>query len=80
LELNTSTTFRATDRYGHLLPYQPFEETMKKFVALLLCLSLSVFSFGCGDKAKDKKPAPAAGGDKGDDPPATPGDQDPKGQ
>lgn len=52
---------------------------MKKFVALLLCLSLSVFSFGCGDKKDDKK-KPAAGGDVGDTPPATPGDQDPKGK
>ena len=54
---------------------------MKKLVALLLCLSLSVFSFGCGDTKKDaKKDPPAAGGDKGDTPPATPGDQDPKGE
>jgi hypothetical protein len=55
--------------------------SMKKLVALMLCLSLTVFSFGCGDTKKDaKKDVPAAGGDKGDTPPATPGDQPPEGK
>ena len=60
-------------------PLYSLEDLMKKFVALLLALALvTPFSIGCGDKKDDKKPA--AGGDKGDTPPATPGDQEPKGE